>query len=118
MLDAGAVTCWELWDVTVESRCHAWSASPLYHLSQQVLGVMSEEPGWGRIRIAPCTGGDLEYARGVVPSPLGPIRIEWEKAGDDQLAVRVDLPGGMAGRFISPGGQVRELRNGIQEFHT
>ena len=118
MLDAGAVTCWEMWEVNQESRCHAWSASPLYHLSQQVLGVVPEAPGWTRIRIAPCPAGDLEYARGMIPSPLGAIRIEWEKAGDDQLAVRADLPAGMSGQFISPGGHSRELHEGGQEFHT
>src|SRR5882724_5386040 len=92
MLDAGATAFWEGFKGE-ESRCHAWSASPLYHLSEQVLGIQRTAPGWKKVRIAPqpC---DLEFARGMVPTPLGPIHIEWEHAGDDQLAVRVDLPEG------------------------
>jgi hypothetical protein len=116
MIDAGATTFWEGWDGS-GSRCHAWAASPLYHLSQQVLGVMPIEPGWRRVRIAPLQGG-LEFARGVVPSPLGPIRVEWETVAEDQLAVRVDVPEGMEAEFVGPLGETRSLSAGGHEFHT
>ncbi|MCY2952354.1 MAG: trehalase family glycosidase [Planctomycetota bacterium] len=118
MLDQGATTFWEIWEPTpTTSRCHAWSASPLYHLSQQVLGVMPVDIGWKQIRIAPLPG-KLEFAKGIVPSPLGLIRVEWEKAGDDQLAVRVDLPPGIEAEFVSPPGEIRTLESGSHEFHT
>lgn len=117
MLDRGATTFWEVWEPTIESRCHAWSASPVYHLSQQVLGVQPVDVGWKQIRIAPLPG-KLEFARGVVPSPLGPVRVEWEQAAEDQLAVRVDLPTGMDAEFISPLGEIRSLEAGGHEFHT
>ncbi len=116
MLEKGATTFWENWEGPC-SRCHAWSASPLYHLSQQVLGVMPVEMGWKHVRIAPLAM-KLEFARGRVPSPLGAIRVEWEKAGEDQLAVRVDLPRGMSAEFVSPLGQIRILEAGAHEFHT
>lgn len=69
------------------------------------------------MEICPLIAG-LDYARGVVPTPLGPVRVDWERVGEDQLAVRVDLPSGTAGRFISPLGQEHDLRPGMQEFHT
>lgn len=117
MIDRGAATFWENWDDGVMSRCHAWSASPLYHLSQQVLGVQSVAPGWTQVEIRPLIAG-LDYARGVIPTPMGKVRVDWERVDEDQLAVRVDLPGGMDGRFISPLGQEHDLRPGMQEFHT
>jgi hypothetical protein len=117
MIDAGATTFWELWEVTNESRCHAWSASPVYHLMQTVLGVLPTEPGWRRVRIAPHPG-KLEFAKGVVPTPLGRIRVEWEKAGEDQLVMRIELPPGMDGDFIGPLGESRTLKRGLNEFHT
>jgi hypothetical protein len=118
MLDQGATTFWEIWEPTpTTSRCHAWSASPLYHLSQQVLGVMPVDIGWKQVRIAPLAG-KLEFAKGIVPSPHGLIRVEWEKAGDDQLAVRVDLPPGIEAEFVSPPGEIRTLESGSHEFHT
>jgi hypothetical protein len=117
MIDKGATTFWEVWEPTYHSRCHAWSASPVYHLMQQVLGVMPVEPGWKRVRIAPCPA-NLDYARGKVPSPLGLIQVEWERAAEDQLAVRVELPEGMQAEFVSPAGTARQLRTGSQEFST
>ncbi len=117
MIDRGAVTFWEMWDVTLESRCHAWSASPVYHLMQEILGVTPAEPGWKRVRIAPLPAG-LDFARGVIPSPAGPIRVEWEKVEEDQLAVRVDLPEGMTAEFVSPLGATRTIGAGKNEFQT
>ncbi len=117
MLEEGATVFWELWDVTLQSRCHAWSASPLYHLAEQVLGVQQVEPGWRKVKIVPQVG-DLDYARGTVPTPGGLIRVEWEKAGEDQFAVRIDLPPGIEAEFIAPGGPARLLEPGANEFHT
>jgi hypothetical protein len=113
----GATTFWEVWEPTVHSRCHAWSASPLYHLSEQVLGVIPLTPGWRRVRIAPLVH-DLDFARGVVPSPAGLIHVDWEKAGDDQLAARVEIPAGLEAEFVSPPGQKRMLGPGAHEFQT
>lgn len=117
MIEAGATTFWELWQTTSTSRCHAWSASPVYHLSQQVLGVVPTRPGWTEIRISP-TVGKLEFARGTVPTPLGALSVEWEKVAEDQLAVCVDVPEGMAAEFVTPGGDIRHLRSGRNEFQT
>jgi hypothetical protein len=116
-LDLNASTFYEMWTVTIESRCHAWSSSPVYHLMQIVLGIRPVGPGWTRLRIAPFPG-KLEFARGVVPTPRGPLRVEWEKAGDDQLAVRLDVPDGLEVEFVSPDGRVREIEAGANEFHT
>jgi alpha-L-rhamnosidase len=115
-LEQGSTTFYELWEVTTQSRCHAWSSSPLYHLMEIVLGVSATEPGWKRVKIAPFPG-TLDYARGVVPTPRGPIRVEWERAGEDEFAVRVDLPDGVIADFISPTGEKRELETGGHEFH-
>jgi len=114
MLDGGAVAFWEGFDGG-QSRCHAWSAHPLYHLSEQVLGVQRLAPGWTKIRIAPAVC-DLEFARGVVPTPFGLIKVEWEHGGDDVLAVRVDLPAGIKAEFVAPSGETRTLLAGPQEF--
>jgi hypothetical protein len=116
-LDMGATTFHEMWNVTTESRCHAWSSSPLYHLTQIVLGVQPLNPGWTKLRIAPFPG-NLEFARGVVPTPRGVLKVEWEKAGEDQLAVRLDIPDGLEVEFISPDGHARETETGANEFHT
>ncbi len=116
-LDDGAVTFYEMWTVTHESRCHAWSSSPVYHLMQTALGVRPTSPGWGSVRIAPVPE-TLEFARGTVPTPHGPLRVEWEKGGEDQLVVRVEVPEGLTAEFVSPDGQKQTLDVGVNEFHT
>ncbi len=117
MIEEGATTFWERWGHERYSRCHAWSASPLYHLSQRVLGVTPVEVGWKQVHIDP-TPADLDFARGAVPTPLGLIRVEWEKVTEDQLAVRIELPQGMTGEFVGPLGESRTLPAGSHEFHT
>jgi hypothetical protein len=116
MIERGATTFWEHWEPT-GSLCHAWSASPLYHLTQWILGVVPTEPGWRRVTIQPIPG-KLEFARGVVPTPLGPLKVEWEQSEEDQLAVRIDVPEGMTAEFIGPLGESRTLDAGGHEFHT
>jgi alpha-L-rhamnosidase len=117
MLERGATTLWEHWDGATGSRCWGAAASPVYLLLQQVLGVRPIAIGWKRVRIAPLVG-TLEFARGTVPSPLGTIRVEWEKVGEDQLAVRIELPPGTQGEFVGPLGETRQLESGASEFHT
>jgi alpha-L-rhamnosidase len=108
---------WDQWTTAGGGGLAAMAAVPLYLLPQQILGVIPIEVGWQRVRIAPLVAG-LEFARGVVPSPHGLIRVEWEKVGDDQLAVRVDLPEGIEGEFVGPLGERRALETGGTEFHT
>jgi len=117
MIERGATTLWESWDGATGSRCYAPAASPVYLLPQLILGVTCAVPGWRQIRIAPVAGG-LEFARGAVPTPAGIVRVEWERAGEDQLAVRVELPDGVEAEFVSPLGETRELGSGTSEFHT
>ena len=69
MLDWGATTFWEHWN-TGSSLCHGWASAPTTHLPAYILGVRPAEPGFKRATIAPNTG-DLRWARGTVPTPLG-----------------------------------------------
>jgi len=117
MIDRGATAFWEDWEPAHGSRCHAWSTSPVYHLSRLVLGVTPVDVGWKQVQIAPVPM-QLEYARGRVPSPHGLIGVEWEKAGEDQLAVRIELPEGVEGEFVGPLGETRSLEGGVHQFHT
>jgi len=54
--------------------CHGWSATPTRDLTTRILGVTPDLPGFGRARVAPRLG-PLTWARGVVPTPAGPLQI-------------------------------------------
>ncbi|MFH0963830.1 MAG: alpha-L-rhamnosidase N-terminal domain-containing protein [Planctomycetota bacterium] len=99
MVDRGAVACWEAFDPVsppgrlpdkMWSLCHAWSAGPGYLLPTYVLGVTPVEPGWRTVSFRPHLG-DLAFAEGAIPTPLGVARVTL-RAG---RRPRLSLPSGM-----------------------
>jgi hypothetical protein len=95
-------TTWELFEPIKgeTSHSHAWSAHPLYHLMQTVGGIFQAAPEWKQILFRPTFHGD--YNRTIVPTPLGPIRSEWKKAGK-QVEIKLTLPAKMSARVELPG---------------
>ncbi len=61
------------------SLCHGWSAVPIWTNMAYILGVRPLTPGFGSFAVEPHTCG-LPAARGVVPTPHGPIEVRWESA--------------------------------------
>lgn len=97
--EAGTETIWEMMypdgriPVSPDNRyllsmCHAWGATGNYYLLRYVLGVEVLEPGFGRVRINPDLG-PLKWARGVVPTPHGPLSIEVRREATGQVKVAV-----------------------------
>lgn len=101
MLARGATTLWESFEPTA-SLCHGFSATPVYQLSTEVLGISPLEPGFTRFRLAP-QPADLAHARGVFPTVRGDIRIAWERRGDD-IALDVVVPDGTRAELVAPRG--------------
>ena len=85
---------------------HAWGGTPLVQLSRRVLGLEPIEPGWRRARLKPFPL-DLQWARGVVPTPHGDVPIAWERR-DGVIVAHVASSEGMeivvdGGRQVAPG---------------
>jgi alpha-L-rhamnosidase len=90
-------TIWENFsDEGIGTLSHAWSAAPTYYLSTRVLGVSL---GWprpidrNRLLIAP-QAESVDWARGTVPHPRGPVRVAWEARGE-LLWMSVEAPPGL-----------------------
>jgi hypothetical protein len=99
MLARGATTLWESYDPTA-SLCHGFSATPVFQLSAEVLGVRPLEPGFRRLRIAPQLG-DLEHARGVFPTVRGDVYVGWKREGRG-LRLAVTVPEGTEAEVVPP----------------
>jgi alpha-L-rhamnosidase len=99
MLDAGSSTLWEDWH-GMASQCHAWSATPTFDLSMQVLGVRPLAPGFARFAVEPHAAG-LEWARGAFPSPAGDIAVAWERLNGG-FRLEVEVPLGCGARVTMP----------------
>lgn len=101
MLESGTSTLWESYEPGA-STCHAFSASPVYHLSANALGVQPLAPGFRRFRVA-VQPGDLARAEGVYPAPAGDIRVAWRKDGG-RMDLRVSVPEETAAEVRIPPG--------------
>ena len=121
MISAGATSFWEDFDVdwlkpgaTIErvlqpgeydihgdngahcyeshrhSLCHAWGSGVAAFIAENILGVQILKPGCNEIRIAPQLG-DLEWARGVYPTPHGNVNIEHIKE-NGKISTKITAP--------------------------
>ena len=78
----GATTLWETAEggndfAYAGSLCHGWSSLPAYYFRAGILGVTPAAPGFTQFRVDPDPAG-LTHAEGEVPTPYGPIRLEWK----------------------------------------
>lgn len=72
---------------------HAWGGTPTYQLPSKVLGIYPAEPGMTVISVNPMLG-DLEWAEGRIPTPLGMIEVSVNRNGD-RMDVQVRVPDGI-----------------------
>ncbi len=76
------------------SLCHGWAAGPTAWLIEHVLGISPAEPGFACLKLNPHLG-DLEWARGTLPTPHGAIGVEIARADDGGQNVEIELPDGV-----------------------
>lgn len=76
------------------SLCHGWASGPTAWLSQHVLGIKPVAPGCQRVRVAPQLG-DLQWAEGTYPTPLGLIHVRHERESDGSISSKIDAPPGI-----------------------
>ena len=118
MLATGTTTLWESFDPEA-SLCHAFSASPVYQLSANALGVQPLAAGFTRALIAP-QPGNLRRAEGIYATVLGDVCISWT-ADENVFDLKVDLPPGMKASVIPPPGYQSEngeisIEHGSHQF--
>ena len=108
MLRAG-VTTWPETSLRSRSECHAWGASPNYHLYTITAGIKPASAGFEAVQIAPRIkeGQRLQCTH---PHPKGSIRLDLRRK-DGKLKGNVDLPAGTTGALITKEGVV-ELTTG------
>lgn len=83
------------------SLCHGWASGPTAWLSQNVLGVEPLEPGFRRVRVTPQLG-NLRWAKGVYPTPHGPLRIHHERLPNGKVRSRIDAPPKVKVQLVKP----------------
>ena len=89
-----------------KSLCHAWGASPVYLLGRYYLGVEPTAPGYSAWIAKPVLA-DLEWMRGDVPTPFGPIHLDV-----DRHHVTITTPPGIGTGQLIVAGQSIEVHAG------
>ena len=80
---------------------HAWGGTPLIQMSARILGVSTVAAGGKTIRIEPLPAG-LLFARGIVPTDAGDIKVAWT-ASEGTFSLEVTLPPQTKAEVILPG---------------
>jgi hypothetical protein len=107
-IDPETFTLKETWqDVTATGYrgdySHAWGGSPLYFLSQEILGVRPAKPGFRVIEIAPFVSDQITWAKGCVPvNEKAVLDISWEKVNKSTYQFNIVIPQGFTGLLCHP----------------
>ena len=102
MVESGTTITWEAWDQKYKPNQdwnHAWGAAPANLLPRYVLGVQALAPGWTQALVKPHPGS-LTSASGKIPTPLGPVLVDWRS--DTAFTLLLALPPGMTARVVLP----------------
>jgi alpha-L-rhamnosidase len=84
------------------SMAHGWSTGPTSALSQYVLGIAPDAPGYATWSVEPHPGS-LTWAQGTAPTPHGPLAVAWRtSAAAHQFSIDVTPPTGTAGTITVP----------------
>jgi len=76
------------------SLCHGWASGPAPWLTTHVLGIQPLSVGCKKVAVKPSLG-DLDWAEGSFPTPLGLIKVRHEKGEDGQIISTITAPDGV-----------------------
>jgi hypothetical protein len=102
MLDRGATSAWEAWTVEAKkniSFCHAWAASPIPILIENIVGLAPRGAGWATVTFAPAIPAGLTWATLSLPLPQGTASVAFERRGERDW-FELTLPAGIE---VTPG---------------
>jgi hypothetical protein len=107
--ETGTTITLEAWDTKFKLNQdwnHAWGAAPANLLPRMILGVEPLQAGYTKTLIWPrCAGKSaadiLSWARGKVPTPKGPIVVEWHQTAAG-FQMTVELPSQTSGLVRLP----------------
>ena len=104
MLEMGATMTAEAWDAKFKPNLtfsHAWGSAPANLIPRGLFGLEALEPGYGKIALAPQTGG-LDWAKLTVPTIRGPLKLAFDTRRGG-FAFEVELPGNVTAEVTLPG---------------
>ncbi len=115
-LKMGMTTWAEISDINnTRSDCHAWGAHPNIEFLRTVLGMDTDAPGFGKVKIEPHLG-TLKSANGEMPHPNGMIKVQYRFENNKWVAT-IELPKNTPGYLLWKGKRY-ELKTGQKNVLT
>lgn len=121
----GATTVWERWDSLLpDGTVNPGEMTSFNHyalgavadwLHRTVAGLAPDEPGYRRIRIAPCPLSSLSHAEARHVTPYGPASVSWAREGE-QIVVRAVVPANTTAVVDLPATAAFEVGSGAHEW--
>lgn len=93
----------------LSTYCHAWSALPLYEFVHTIAGIGRQADGM--LRVAPHLM-DLPDLSGQAITEKGPVLFRYWRDSDGHWQYELEVPAGLAGRFVFPDGSEATLHEG------
>ncbi|MYS19563.1 F5/8 type C domain-containing protein, partial [Streptomyces sp. DvalAA-14] len=90
-----------LYEGAYTSMAHGWSTGVLPALTNELLGIRPVSPGFADWTVHP-RPGSVQWARGQVPTPHGPITADWQHPGHGSFTLTVRAPHGTRGAVAVP----------------
>lgn len=88
-------------DAAPGSMIHGGGAGVAWSLTSHVLGIRSTAPGFAEAVFDP-QPGNLMWAKGLVPTPHGDIKVEWHRDVAGRIVPTIEAPEGVKMRFYAP----------------
>ena len=108
----GATTVWERWDSMLpDGSVNPGQMTSFNHyafgavadwMHRVIGGLAPAAPGYRELRISPCPGGGLTWARASHVTPYGLAEVSWRRS-DGVLTVDVTVPSGCVATVVLPG---------------
>jgi alpha-L-rhamnosidase len=108
----GATTIWERWDSMLPdgtinpgqmtSFNHYAFGSVADWMHRRLAGLAPVDPGYRKVRIAPLVPDGLDWCEASYDSAFGPIKVRWERSGDE-VALTASIPPGVTAEVVPPG---------------
>lgn len=117
----GATTVWETWEgyqpdgkAKMSHNHYAFGAVAGW-LYEGIAGLSAIEPGYRKIRVAPCIGGGLTHASASVQTPYGQASSAWRVEGE-QVHLQVVVPVGCQAQVQLGDGRTEQVGAGHHNF--
>ena len=120
-IERGSTTIWETWEghnkkgrARGSHNHYAFGAVVLW-LQEGIAGLAPAEPGYRRIRIAPCVGGGLTHASVSVDTPFGLAKSGWRILGGT-VHLQITVPSGTRASVRLGDDTTHDVGSGAHDF--